>query len=161
MCRAYRPMCVCACVAWTQTKTILQRIYESDFISSYYDQEGNEFGCSGVKTAGSQFCFLLKKFHHWFCLCVASLASPSHPPGQELWFVTMLHKPFCPSEFWPHTQHLLKVTRGVDSDGWSALQGSLSAGDGKVVKPISTWLWDWRKPSSRPLWLLHSGGVCM
>lgn len=57
-------VCVCLCGLDTEAKTILQRIYESDFISSYYDQEGNRFGCSGVKTAGSQVLLPAEGFHH-------------------------------------------------------------------------------------------------
>ena len=61
---------VCVClpvwrsVAWTQANTILQRIYEPDFISSYYDLEGNRFGCSRVKRTGRQVLLPAEGFHH-------------------------------------------------------------------------------------------------
>lgn len=57
-------VCVCLCSLDTEANTILQRVYEPDFISSYYDQKGNRFGCSGVKTAGSQVLLPAEGFHH-------------------------------------------------------------------------------------------------
>jgi len=58
------PPCVEICGLDTEANTILQRIFEPDFISSYYDQEGNRFGCSGVKTAGRQVLLPAEGFHH-------------------------------------------------------------------------------------------------